>query len=222
MNERSFFLLRRYDRATARSSRKVIWRRALSALQHEPRGRGKIVATARHLFAVQGFHQTPMSELATVSGVSVGQIYRFFTGKSELIRAIIREDASAKIADMAAITSELNAGRISLENVLIQMCMQALTVGDEALSFDILAEGHRDVNVAMTIAEVCTASRSMISGLALAANPAITQDQLEGAEEMILALMFGLGHRTLSRPGLSKEKSAKSTADMILAALRSL
>jgi len=178
------------------------------------------VATARHLFASQGFHQTPMSELATVSGVSVGQIYRFFTGKNELIRAIIREDAVVRIASMKLITVDLKKGKISLETALKRLCLQALTTGDEALSFDILAEAHRDESVAETIAEVCVAGRAMIGELVLAANSAATRRELEGAEEMILALMFGLGHRTLSRPRLTNDEVASSTAALIYAALR--
>ena len=178
------------------------------------------MATARHLFASQGFHQTPMSELATVADVSVGQIYRFFTGKNELIRAIIREDAAVRIASMELIAADLKKGQISLETALKRLCLQALTTGDEALSFDILAEAHRDASVAGTIAEVCVAGRAMIGDLVLAANSAATQSELEAAEEMILALMFGLGHRTLSRPRLTNEEVASSTAALIYAALR--
>ncbi len=194
----------------------------MSAVQHELGGRDKIVATARTLFASQGFHQTPMSELANEAEVSVGQIYRFFTGKSELIRAIIREDASIRIAEMTAVKAKLEAGEISIEQALIQVCLQALQGEHEALSFDILAEAHRDSDVAATITEVCSAARSVIGGLALAANPTVTDDQREGAEEMILALMFGLGHRTLSHPKLTREDTAWRTADMLHSALRGL
>lgn len=163
-----------------------------------------------------------MSELAAVSGVSVGQIYRFFASKNELIRAIIREDAVIRIASMDLIAVDLEKGKISVEIALKRLCMQALTSGDEALSFDILAEAHRDTSVAESIAEVCTAGRAMIGDLVLAANPTATQGELEGAGEMILALMFGLGHRTLSRPRLTNEQVASNTAVLIYAALRKL
>lgn len=194
----------------------------MSAVQHELGGRERIVATARQLFTNQGFHQTPMSELASEAEVSVGQIYRFFTGKHALIRAIIREDASARIAEMTAVQAELDAGRISIETALTKICLQALYNKDEALSFDILAEAYRDAEVAATIAEFCSAGRSVIGGLALAVNPDLTEAQREGAEEMILALMFGLGHRTLSQPSLSPDDTAKRTAAMIHSALRAL
>jgi len=177
------------------------------------------VATARHLFASQGFHQTPMSELASISGVSVGQIYRFFASKNELIREIIREDAVIRIASMDLIAVDLKNGKISVEVALKRLCLQALTTGDEALSFDILAEAHRDASVAETIAEVCIAGRAMIGDFVLAANPEATRSELEGAEEMILALVFGLGHRTLSRPRLTNDEVASSTAFLIYTAL---
>ncbi len=194
----------------------------MSAVQHELVGRDRIVATARQLFTNQGFHQTPMSELASEADVSVGQIYRFFTGKSALIRAIIREDATARIAEMTAVRAELDAGHITVEAALTELCLQALQNGNEALSFDILAEAHRDAEVAATIAEFCRAGRLVIGGLALAVNPDVSEVQREGAEEMILALMFGLGHRTLSQPSMTPEETAKRTADMVYSALRAL
>jgi TetR/AcrR family transcriptional repressor of uid operon len=68
----------------------------LSAVQHEMGSRERIVSSARHLFATQGFHQTPMSELAVAAGVSVGQIYRLFTGKNAVIQAIVISGASCR------------------------------------------------------------------------------------------------------------------------------
>ena len=43
-----------------------------------------------------------------------------------------------------------------------------------------------------------------------------------GAEELVLACMFGLGHRTLSCPRLSETETAEVTGRMILSALHAL
>ena len=51
-------------------------------------------------------------------------------------------------------------------------------------------------------------------------NPQLSDERLAEAEEMILACMFGLGHRSLSKPELSPASTAKGTARMIVAALR--
>jgi len=58
--------------------------------------------------------------------------------------------------------------------------------------------------------------------LACVANPLLTSEALDGAEELVLAFMFGLGHRTLSRPRLSEVETARITSQMIIAALKAL
>lgn len=40
------------------------------------------------LIAEQGFHATPMSQIAQKAGIGVGTIYRYFSGKEELINEL--------------------------------------------------------------------------------------------------------------------------------------
>lgn len=184
--------------------------------------RERIVAAARHLFATQGFHQTPMSELAVAAGVSVGQIYRLFTGKNAVIQAIVMEDTAAKMTELQAMNASVKSGELTIEEGFVALAQRALSKGDEALSFEIMAEAHRNADVADTIADLCRDFRRMIRELACVANPDLSDNDLEGAEELILAFMFGLGHRTLSRPRLSESETARLTGRMILAAVRAL
>ncbi|MBC3942977.1 TetR/AcrR family transcriptional regulator [Sphingomonas sp. DOAB1063] len=194
----------------------------MSAVQHEKCSRERIIAAARHLFATQGFHQTPMSELAQAAEVSVGQIYRLFTGKNAVIQAIVMEDATGKMAEMQTMNDSVKSCGMSIEEGFVELSRRALSKGDEALTFEIMAEAHRNTDVADTIADLCSGFRSMIRDLACVANPDLSDNDLEGAEELILAFMFGLGHRTLSRPRLSEDETARLTGRMILAAVRAL
>ena len=194
----------------------------LRAVQHEIGSRERIVAAARHLFATQGFHQTPMSELAVAAGVSVGQIYLVFTGKNAVIQAIVMEDTAAKMTELQAMNASVKSGEFSIEEGFVALAQRSLSKGDEALSFEIMAEAHRNADVADTIADLCRDFRRMIRELACVANPDLSDNDLEGAEELILAFMFGLGHRTLSRPQLSEGETARLTGRMILAAVRAL
>lgn len=60
----------------------------------EPRAR-KILLAAAELFIVKGFHQTSTRDIARKAGVSLGNLYNHFPGKSELIQSIAileRED----------------------------------------------------------------------------------------------------------------------------------
>lgn len=47
--------------------------------------------TALKMIADGGFHSSPMSELAAVSGVAVGTIYHHFASKEDMILALYRE-----------------------------------------------------------------------------------------------------------------------------------
>lgn len=50
--------------------------------------RTAILDAALDLFAEHGFHASPMSRLATIAGVGVGSIYRYFSDKDALIHAV--------------------------------------------------------------------------------------------------------------------------------------
>lgn len=65
-----------------------------------------ILRAALKLFAENGFHSSPISQLAALAGVSVGSIYRYFTDKDELIHAVFSmvDDALQK-----AITASLDS-----------------------------------------------------------------------------------------------------------------
>jgi AcrR family transcriptional regulator len=53
--------------------------------------RGEIVAAARRRFARDGFHATTMDDVSAEAGVSTSVVYRWFSGKDELVGACIGE-----------------------------------------------------------------------------------------------------------------------------------
>lgn len=64
-----------------------------------------IAKAALELIAEQGFHGTPISQIAKQAGVGVGSIYRYFADKDELIHAIhTRVEEKMHLALAAGIT----------------------------------------------------------------------------------------------------------------------
>ena len=55
-----------------------------------------IIQAALELIAEQGFHATPMAQIASHAGVGVGSVYRYFKDRDDLIHAI-HEDYTAKV-----------------------------------------------------------------------------------------------------------------------------
>lgn len=76
--------------------------------------RTAILDTALELIVEQGFHNTPMSQIAKQAGVSAGIIYHYFESKDDLIHELYRE-IKVKMTD--AIFADAPAGRMSLETL---------------------------------------------------------------------------------------------------------
>ncbi|WBO23265.1 TetR/AcrR family transcriptional regulator [Sphingomonas abietis] len=183
-------------------------------------GRAQIIEAARCLFAGNGFHQTNMAELAARASVSVGQIYRLYAHKTDIIAAIIQIDADQRLAELQVISDAALSKAMPIRDAFEELARTVLNQGGEALTFQILAEGHRDANVAAVIARLCERYRELLRGMALLANDSLEGDRLACAGEILLSCLFGLGNRELSRPDLSVDDTARLAADFFLAALR--
>lgn len=192
------------------------------AQQHEKRGRERILATARALFASNGFHQTSMAHLASEANVSVGLIYRSFRGKEDIIEAIVESDMAEHLQRLNDIRGRCEAGEISVQQAFDELFEPVPDKEGEALSFDILAEGFRNEKVRDLIGDNCAAIRAVLRSFARAANPALSDEGLDAAEEFILACLFGLNHSSLSRPKLGRAEASKCAASMVVIALRGL
>lgn len=192
------------------------------APQHEQTARDRILNAARDLFAANGFHQSAMAELATAAQVSVGQIYRLFKGKEDIIEAIVKSDMQERETMISNLQTRLDAGEISIERTFELLLLEVMDDPHEALSFDILAEAFRNAPVRKTITDMCRGLRKSLGDFACVANPDLSGEALKSAEEIILACLFGLGHRSLSAPDISAERTAKRAAFMIVAALRAM
>jgi TetR/AcrR family transcriptional repressor of uid operon len=194
----------------------------MCAVQHKLPSADRIRIAARELFATNGFHQTSMSELASAADMSVGLIYRSFKSKGDIIEAIVRADFDEKLVELDALRQRLASGELTVLQTFRQLFLQVIDEGDEALSFDIIAEGFRNERVGKTIGEMCERFRDYLRGFARAANERLDGDELEGATELLLGCLFGLGHRSISQPRLDGAHIADQSARMIVAAFREI
>lgn len=188
-------------------------------MQHERSPQERIIAAARHLFAIRGFHQTAVADLAKEADVSVGAIYRSYASKSDIIRAIIVADTEERLAEFQRETDRVRRGEIGIEAALEDIVRHNLCDKDDALTHEILAEAHRNPEVAASIGDFCANYRAILCELAQLAQPSLSDDELEGAGELILACLFGLAHRQFTRPTLDEAAIAKISTRQILRAL---
>jgi AcrR family transcriptional regulator len=59
--------------------------------EHFAARRRQILDAAAACFAREGFHRTSMQDIVKESGISAGLIYRYFTGKDDMIAAIVAD-----------------------------------------------------------------------------------------------------------------------------------
>ncbi|WP_395396531.1 helix-turn-helix domain-containing protein [Novosphingobium sp. BL-8A] len=194
----------------------------MGAAQHKLPSADRIRIAARDLFATNGFHQTSMSELASAADMSVGLIYRSFKSKGDIIEAIVRADFDEKLGELDELRRRLNGGESTVLQTFQELFLQVIDEGDEALSFDMIAEGFRNERVGSTIGAMCERFRDYLREFACAANPLLDGEELDGATELLLGCLFGLGHRSISMPKLDAARTADLSARMIVAALKGI
>lgn len=164
--------------------------------------RQQILDTARTLFARQGFHRTGVAQIAAESGVAVGQLYRDFASKEDMIAAIVSRDmqqflheaeldAAIARADPAAARKWL--GRIIADDEPVEEC---------CLVCEVIAESGRNPR----IAEVHQAVESRLRGNILRALAVLlpgidaADSRLAEMTDLVQLLSAGLVTRRLTQP----------------------
>ena len=77
--------------------------------------RGRLISTARRLFAAQGFAATSTEQILGEAGVSRGALYHHFPSKTDLFRATfeaVEDDLTARVLAVAAGGGETDPLRI--------------------------------------------------------------------------------------------------------------
>ena len=68
---------------------------------HEQEVRDRILTAALHVFSEKGYHNATIADVVRESGLSVGAIYTYFTGKDELIRLSCDQIATQGLDQLA-------------------------------------------------------------------------------------------------------------------------
>jgi len=105
--------------------------------------RRAILEGAWACFARNGFHATGMAELATATGLTAANLYRYFPSKAALVAAIVeqaREEYLAEVARHAAQADPLEA----ILAILAYCVNHARDPASARLWLEILAEGGRE------------------------------------------------------------------------------
>jgi AcrR family transcriptional regulator len=91
----------------------------------------QILGAARRLFAEHGYFQCKVSDIAREAGMSQGNVYWYFSGKEEVLKAILEEGFGA----IEAMTREVAAQSGTARERLDLLIERALALYDEQGNF---------------------------------------------------------------------------------------
>jgi AcrR family transcriptional regulator len=172
-------------------------------------GRAKVVARRQQILEAacervrrSGFHGASMAEIAQASGLSVGQIYRYFANKEAIVAAIVEQD----LAEMRAKFAKLETADGSMVGIAIEQFVGAMERNYDparaALMLEVLAEAARNPRVGAIVREADAAERAVGQRLLDRISPSTGRSQAEtAARGEVLSMMFeGMAMRAVSNP----------------------
>ncbi len=126
---------------------------AASIDEHVRRQTARITASAKRMFARQGFRRTDMADIAAEVGLARNSLYRYFPNKDYILLACIEEDMAPHLAWLETLTESFPDAH---ERVLAWVNAQFdLATGPSHVTMEFMAEVDRgSVDLARRIAEL--------------------------------------------------------------------
>lgn len=181
--------------------------------------RERIIDAARKLFDSKGFHATTTADLASEGAVSMGQIYRHFASKDDIVLTIVEEDVRARVEAMHAIFDAVECGTQTLFGAIKAIASTSLETANSGLLFEILAEACRNPSVAERLEKLTVFYRDGVRRLAALARPDLPAKELDAYADIMTACFIGLGHRTALAPSADIEEASSTTACLMMRSL---
>ena len=169
--------------------------------------RAHLLETARKLFIEQGFHQTGVAQIASASGIKVGQIYRDFSSKEDVIAAICERDVADWLGEDILAAAVEKGDQAAVREWLNRFLRNDDPVEECRLMNEIVAEAGRSPHIAQLNRSIDQRIRGRLSA-ALAALAALAgrADRVEERDQLadfILALGLGVMTRRTFDPDLN-------------------
>lgn len=153
----------------------------------------RITDTARKLFVVNGFHATGMAQLAKESGIAIGQIYRDFQSKEDIVAALV-EASCGRLLMFDQLEAAIAAGDSVGVRVWLKEFLDPGDSRDDARLFaEIVAESGRNARIAAIFHTLHDQLRGHILGALTFLAPGAERAGLcEDTTEALMTLSLGL------------------------------
>ena len=144
-----------------------------------------IDATEQHVL-IKGFHKASMSEIAKTAGLSVGQIYRYYAHKDDIICALVEQLTQKRLQFMASFLDKKDwlERHFSEEN--------QETHNMRIMHTEIQAEATRNPVISKIYKESHTRLQNRAVVILMSRYPTITEREAIARIEMLVTLTEGL------------------------------
>lgn len=165
--------------------------------------RRRLVETARSLFVLNGFHATGIAQIAEKSGIAVGQIYRDFSSKEDIVAAIVSEDC-ARYVEATRLESAIEVGDSDAALEWLHHFVEpSEDLDGDRMFAEIVAESARNERIARIFVSLQEDLRArLLAALALIAPGDTIADERGVLADAITTFSLGLLQHRLFRPTL--------------------
>jgi AcrR family transcriptional regulator len=163
--------------------------------------RYRVIEAARRLFIENGFHATGIAQIARESGVAVGQLYRDFSAKEDIVAAIVNSDCRSFLGAEPLRHAIQNGDVGQVLTWIHQLVTPDKDEGDPRLFAEILAEAARNLRIASIFNATHRDVRQlMLEALEMLAPGAALADRRSAVADVILIMSLGMLHHGMMRP----------------------
>ncbi|MFL5674044.1 MAG: TetR/AcrR family transcriptional regulator [Chloroflexota bacterium] len=130
---------------------------------HEQEVRDRILDAAARVFAEKGYHSSTIADVVRESGLSVGAIYTYFSGKDELIRLTCDQLAARGLDELAArlAPATTTAERLA---IAIRLYVETIDRYDDAPGQVSLVQAWAEADREPGVREMLAARRERLAG----------------------------------------------------------
>ncbi|RNM09376.1 TetR/AcrR family transcriptional regulator [Dickeya undicola] len=175
------------------------WSTAMPSPHHENKAqarRDQIIAAARHCFRQSGFHGASMAEIAAQAQLSVGQIYRYFVNKDDIIEEIVRRIVDIRLQRMTPENEEPRRFAPLLAHRQLPIAGDS-DDDDNLLMLEVASEATRNPRVANIMQEADQQMFTRASTLMKYRFPHFSDEEIAARTELMAVLCEGTTFRSV-------------------------
>lgn len=183
------------------------------ALSRAEERRQHLLRVSQSLFIENGFHGTGVAQIAAASGVRVGQIYRDFSSKEDIVAAIVEADLASFLNEQELRTAVADRDRAALRRWMSAFLDVGEATEDDRLLPEIVAEAGRNPRIAQIMRTLDDRIRDslMLALTVLLEGTDPEQKRAETLAEFILTFGIGMCNRRLIAPSPALDNVVQMT-----------